>query len=559
MAEYDKSSRSYYQKRVAAATKERTEFIGHYRELSDFIEPRRGRFLISDRNRGNRRHGNIINSSALQAHRIAQSGLFAGVMSPTRPWFKLETLDTDMMKSDNVKNWLFDVEQLLRSIFLESNFYNQAPVMLGELVLFGTSAMSQVNDFENVARFYTHTAGSYMICQNNRYEVDTFILEQEWTVQQIVQEFGTGKVSKAVKDAWDRGEYLKWYPITQIIEPNPSFDPTSKKSTDKRYRSVWFEPATTNNQGTENGFLRKSGFDEFPVHVVRWATTGSDIYGTNSPGMIALGDTKSLLTLEKRKAQGIDKMVNPPLKGPPSVRDVPINALPGGVSIADVDGQKESLTTLYQVEPRVNELRIEIDAIERRIREAFFVDLFLAISTMEGIQPKNQLELSQRNEERLLMLGPPLQRIQLELLDGTINRTFQQALRANILPPPPPELQGQTLSVRYIGSLAMAQRAVETANIERIALFAGQMAQIDPNIVDKLDADEALDQYARMIGVVPTIVRSTEAVQAIRQQRAEQQKAALDAQIQQQQSQAAQSQSAAVRNVAEADNVGKGK
>ena len=145
-----------YIKRLSDLKVERSSFIFHAKELSENIEPRRGRFFVSDRNKGNKRHTKIINSRATQAHRTAQSGIFAGIMSPTRPWFKLETLDQGLMSNAEVKAWLYSVEQLIRTIFLESNLYNMAPVMLGELLLFGTGAMSHVDDFENVSRFYTH-------------------------------------------------------------------------------------------------------------------------------------------------------------------------------------------------------------------------------------------------------------------------------------------------------------------------------------------------------------------------------------------------------------------
>ena len=536
-----------YMRRLGDLKIERSSFIFHAKELSENIEPRRGRFFISDRNKGNKRHTKIINSRATQAHRTAQSGIFAGIMSPTRPWFKLETLDPGLMNTADVKAWLYNVEQLIRTVFFESNLYNMAPVMLGELLLFGTGAMSHVDDFENVARFYTHTFGSYYIAQNDRFVVDTFVLEHELQVKQVIADFGKENVSDFVRNHWDKGNYYVWAPVVQFIESNPDADTRKEGAEFKPFKSVWFEPENINREQ----FLRKSGFDEFPIHVSRWALAGEDIYGTNSPGMIALGDVKSLQTLEKRKAQAIDKMVNPPLKGPPTLRDTNINALPGGVNLYDADGTKEGLTTLYQVDPRLQEMVADIQGREARINEAFFVALFQAISVRRGIQPRNELELSQIDAERLLLLGPPLQRLQLELLSMIINRTFAQAVRAGILPPTPENLAGQNLGIRYISALAQAQRAVEVATIERSAIFAGQLASIKPEVLDVFDADDALKQFSQMTGAVPSIIKSDEEVEQIRQQRAEQEQAAAQAEIQQQQASAAQSGTQAVKNISE--------
>ena len=519
----DLNSRDYYDKRIAALKQERSSFESHWEELSDNFSPRRGRFLVDDRNDGTRKHQNIINSAGLQAARVARSGLLAGLMSPARPWFSLETLNADFMENQEVKVWLHRVEVLLRAMFNESNLYNMAPAMLAETAIFGTGCMTHLDDFEDVGRFYTHTVGSYMIGQTSRYEVNVLGREYTNTTEQMIQEFGLDRVSTQVRNAYDKGEYDKWWPVTQLIEPNPEADPDKLEAKFKPFRSTHFEPGERMNEN--KGFLRKSGFEEFPAYVPRWGLTGEDVYGTDCPGMIALGDNKALQIEEKRKAQAIDKMVNPPLRGPASLRNSPINTLPGGTNLyAGLSEQK--LEPIYQTNPNIQDLKEDIQRTENRIKEAFYADLFLAISNMDGIQPRNQLELSQRNEERLLQLGPVLEQFHGEFQDRLIDRSFAQLARAGVLPPAPEALGGQALKVKYVSSLAMAQRAVATGGIERLAAFAGQIAQMKPDVLDKIDGDQMVDEYATAIGTSPRLVVPDEVVTDVREQRAMQQAAA---------------------------------
>ena len=509
----------YLARRLSEAKKERQSFISHYKEISENIQPRRGRFnTTGDRNKGDRRHNLIINSKGSQALRTATSGVFSGIMSPSRSWFNLGTPDPAMLEFQPVKIWLNQVEMIIRAIFNASNLYNMAPVMLGETMLFGTGCMLHVDDFEDVARFYTQTVGSYMIAQNDRYEVDTILREWEMTVSQIVGKFGLENVSESVKEQWDKSNYDAWYPVSHIIEPNPDSKSSPLFSTDKAFRSVYFQPDTAK----KDKLLRQSGFDEFPAYVPRWGTTGEDVYGTDCPGMIALGDVKGLQIEEKRKAQAIDKMVNPPLKGPASVRNVPVYSIPGGLTIHDGTSDREQLGPLYQVNPQIQELSYDIQKVEQRIEEAFHVDLFRAISNMEGIQPKNQLELSQRNEERLQELGPVLEQFHGEFLDKLIDRTFNQVIKADILPPPPPELEGQELKVNYISSLAQAQRSVATGGIERLANFVAGMAQVAPTVVDKFDWDQAVDEFGNAIIAPPRLIKADNDVAEKRKADAEQ-------------------------------------
>lgn len=517
-----RNTKTYYNRRKGALRLERSTFISHYKELAEFIKPRRGRFLTSDRNKGDKRYAAIINSRATQAIRIATSGMLAGTMSPTRPWFSLATHNESLMESTAVKEWLFEAENKITTVLNDSNFYGQASSFLSELILFGTAAISHVDDFEDVARFYTHTAGSYMIAQNDRFEVDTIYREFEWTASQIVSAFGIENVSVLVKDAHNKGNMDLWFLLCHVIEPNENYDGANPLSQNKRFKSVYYEVSTMGVE--ENKRLSEKGFDEFPVYVARWDVTGEDVYGTDCPAMTALGDIKGLQLEEKRKAQAIDKMVNPPLTGPPSVRNVPVSSLPGSVTIYDGTGDQK-LDTLYTVNPQLQELRADIDAIERRIDTAFFVDLFLAISNIEGIQPRNQLDLMQRNEERLLQLGPVLERLHGEFLDKMIDRLFNQLIRADVLSAPPEELSGAPLKIKYISNLAMAQRAVATQGIDRLAAFAGGLMQSGwENAGAKFDAEQAIDEYAKAIGTPPSIVVPDEvlaeqrAVEAERQQ-----------------------------------------
>lgn len=514
-------SKEYYIKRLASLDLERQSFIPHWKELSEFVRPRRGRFFIQDRNKGTKRHQAIINSKATKSLQVATAGMLAGTISPSRPWFSLETHDPDLMRHGAVKTWLFQVETLLRSILNESNFYGTASQALTELLLFGTAAMTHVDDFEDVARFYCHTVGSYHIGVNERQEGDTLYRDYEMTVRNMADKFGAEKLSRAAREAYDRGDYDRWFPVCHAIEPNNDFLPRSGSSKNKKYISVYFEPG---NMGEDRDkYLRVAGFDEFPGYILRWEVTGEDIYGTDCPGMTALGDIKMLQIEERRKAQAIDKMVNPPLTGPAALRNVPVSQLPGGMILYDGDDQRQKLRPLHDMNISLQELRLDMEAVEYRISEAFFVDMFLAISQMKGIQPRNEMDLLHRNEERLLQLGPVLERIHSELLDKLIDRTFQQAVRAGILPPAPPELAKQALKVKYISTLAMAQRAVATQSIDRVVGMAGTLIQMGlQDASDKVKSDRILDEYAQAVGAPPGILLSEEEMAQVKQQKQEQ-------------------------------------
>jgi len=268
--------------------------------------------------------------------------------------------------------------------------------------------------------------------------------------------------------------------------------------------------------------------------------------------MEALGDIKGLQIMERRKSQAVDKLVNPPLTGPSLLKNVPVSSLPGGVTLYDSD-PNNALRPIYQIDPRVGELRLDIQAVEQRINETFYVDMFMAISAMPGIQPKNELELTQRNEERLLQLGPTLEQLHGEFLAPLVDRAFNQLVRRNMLPDPPVELQLQPLRVRFISVLALAQRAIELGVLERVSSYVGSVAGFVPTVLDKFDADEAVEQYAQLTGVVPSVIVDQDAVNAIREQRAKQEAQIVAAQQAQIQAQTGQHLAGAAKQLTDAD------
>lgn len=539
------TSRAATNKRLAAAKTERKSFDSQYMELAQFVDPRRGRFFRNQRNQGGRSYWNkIFNSEATWALRVATGGMFAGIMNPTAPWFLLGTDDPGFQEFGPAKDWFFIVGQQMNRVFNASNLYNMAPMMLREELLFGTGCMSHVDDRENLARFYTHTVGSYWIAQDDRFVANSVYREFEQTTQQIIRQFSVGgevnpNISRKIRDAYDRGDYNQWYSVVQAVEPNPQFIVGSLQPTQRPFRSVYYEPSNPDR----DTFLSEKGFDEFPFHVPRWELTNEDVYATNCPGMTALGDVRQLQHQEKKKGQALDKSITPPLHGPASLQNQAVSVLPGHGTWYDAPNTQNILRPIYEINPNFGDMAIDMDRVEKRIGRDFYVDLFLAITEMEGIQPRNQLELAQRHGERLLQLGPTLQRQYIDFLSPTIARTFNQMVRASttadgewledgIIPPPPPELQNRPLIPRYISTLAIAQQSVETGTIERLGQFTAGLMEAGLSDGRKFDGDQAIDRYATLIGapadlIVPDeVIAEARAAEQQRQQEAEQLEAA---------------------------------
>ena len=501
---------------------ELSSYKTQWRDIADMISPSKVQFFASDTNKGDRRNQKIIDCTGTLAARTAVAGMMGGITSPARPWKRLTTPDPELAEFGPVKDWLHVVDQRMNGIFLRSNLYNSLPGAYGDVLDFGTAAMLIEEDFDSVIRTHVFPIGSYALALNDKLQVSVFAREFQLTVRQLVQKFGkideTGKpdwskFSTQVRNMYDRGSYDAWVEVCHVIQPNVNYNPNSLKS--KKFESVYYEKGAT-----EETYLRDSGYDYFPVLAPRWSVRGEDVYGHSCPGMVALGDVKQLQLGEKRSLQAIEKMVNPPMVGPSMLKTSKASILPGDITYVDERDGTKGFRPAHEITPKIQDLEYKQEQVRQRISRAYYEDLFLMLAQSDRREITAR-EIDERKEEKLLVLGPVLSRLNEDLLDPMIDITFDIMVRQGLIPEPPEELQGVNLKVEYVSIMHQAQKLAGLAGIERLAGFVGQVAQFDPTVIDKLDRDQMVDEYAEITGVPPRIIVPDEVVLQIRESRAQ--------------------------------------
>jgi hypothetical protein len=560
------SRRQEYERLRGQLDRERQSFKNQWRDANDYILPRRARFFVSDANKGDRRNTKILDTTATLAARTLRAGMMSGITSPARPWFKLGVPDPDLNEFAPVKQWLQTSTQRMQSIFLKSNLYNVLPIMYGDIGCFATAAMSMEPDVNGVMRFYPFPIGSYMIANNDKLMVDVFMREFRMTVRQIIGRFGVDpndptkirwdNISTKVKALWDTNNPEAWIDCVHVIKPNPEWNPNRLESRFKKYISVYYEHGHDGNNGQgqsygsdiSNKFLSEKGFDFFPILTPRWEITGEDVYGTECPGFTAIGDIKQLQTGERRSLQAIEKMINPPMIAPTSLRNAKASTLPGDITYVDVRDGMQGFRAAHEVRFDVNAMESKQGQVRERISRAFYEDLFLMLAQSDRRQITAR-EIEERHEEKLLALGPVLEQLNQDMLDPLIDNAFNMMVEREMLPPPPDELQGMELKVEYISIMAQAQKLAGLGGIERFTSFSANVIAQSPETADKIDTDQLLDVYSDLTSVPPGIVRTDEQVAEIRAQRAQ-------AQAQQQQMMAAQEMASTAKTLSEADTGG---
>lgn len=547
MYKLEESTKVSFRRREGAIKNIRSTHESKWGQIRDYMANDRYRPNVTDQDQGARKDQNLIDNTPSKAARTLASGMAAGITPPTRPWKRIGPARQEQKENWALKNYCYTVDQVLDQKFAAGNLYKVLPLVYHDLGTFMTGAMLVERDEDTLLHFTHLPIGSFWASTNRKGRVDCILREFRYTVRQTVEEFaevdGNGEIdwrnfSRTVRDLWEAKDYEATIDICHWVVPNEDYRRKKLGLQGRKYLSYYYEAGATSSTKSTYGqetslnsdiYLEVAGYDWFPVLVPRWGVIGNDTYAVEGPGALALGDAIGLQKLHSRKFEGIDKQVRPPMSAPTYLRQHPHSTLPDKVTFLDIAQGSQKYEPIYQVNPDLSGLRDTIIEHQNRINEAFFVDLFLML-TQSDRRDMTAREVEERHEEKLVMLGPVLTQVNQDMLDPLIEIAYAVGLEQNLFGDAPDEIQGETLKIEYISIMAQAQKAVGVAAIQDTIMFVGQLAAGNPDAMDKLDVDQAIDEYVEARGTPPRMIRSDEQVLHLRQARMKQQQQAQAAQ-----------------------------
>ena len=393
----------------------------------------------------------------------------------------------------------------------QSNFYSAQHACYEEMGLFGTTAMLIEEDMKSVIRCRPFTIGEFCLGLDSTYRPNTLYYQCTQTASQILEEYGAENEGGAtlpdqVKCALNNKQPDEEFEVVHAIEPRTYIDPNKLDKRGMAYSSCHFLYS-----GGEKTVLRKAGYKSMPFIAPRWSVIGTNVYG-DSPGMDALGDIRQIQKMEEKKLKAIDKKVDPTMNAPASMQSQGVTQVAGGVNYTDVAAGGQVLQPSYVVTLSTAEVSQEIKDVCDRVKRLFYNDLFISLLT--ETKRMTATEVAQRYEEKLVMLGPVLERVQSEDHDTVIDRIFTIVNNFGALPPPPREIQGMNVSVEYVSTLAQAQRMVGTSQIEQFTGFYASLLPVAPEIKARVNTDALIKNYGDDLGLPAECLNSDEATAA---------------------------------------------
>lgn len=464
----------------------------------------------------------IVDSTGIYAMRDQAAGMHGGMTSPARPWFRLGLQDELLEKRASVRAWLDEVQTRMYSLLHRSNFYNAVHHIYEELGTFGTSFLFELSDPRTGIRFVPLTVGEYCLDTDENGRVDTVFRTMDLTPRQLVRKFGYEKLPHYIQVEFDKPPLTTTrHTIVHAVFPREDRNPQKLDGKNKPWASVyWLEPANNrsgSNDVSGSGYvlLSEGGFDEMPGFGPRWDVTGQDVYG-RSPGMDVLPDCRMLQQMKISTLKAVHKEVDPPMVLQGLQKDADL--MPGGQVFVDGNAQGQAVYPALQVRPNLQNASLFIKEVQNQIKEGLFVNLFRLLMNSDRRQITAK-EVAAREEEKLILIGPVLERLHDELFIPLVDRTFNLMITQDLLPPWPQEIQGMPIKVEFVSLLAQAQKMVATSGVDQYMGFIAMHSQAFPELIDAVHPDNVADGYASYLGIEADMIRPQEERDKIRQNR----------------------------------------
>jgi len=506
----------------------KSPWLNILQDCADYVLPRKSE-IATQKSPGGRRNTQIYDATAVNSNRIFAAGLFNGLCDPTRVWFRTDIEDQDLKKFPPVKQHLEDLQRLFYLVLSpsRSNFYNEVHEAFLDMGAFGLPVIYQEGDPKRWVRFSSRHISEVKIALDAAGMVDTLFREFRFTLHQA-------------KQAWDYvTDDTEKHPDKEIkvlhaTFPRESYDPERMDAKNRPYGCVYADLSTKK-------IIKEDGYYEFPYTTAHWSRSSTEVYA-RSPAMDALPEIQTANQIRKTIIKAGHRRNDPPIFLPDDgFTGGKIKMTPGAVNIYRAKKGQGDIV-IPNLGGDIQSGQVVLQDSREAIREAFFVNFFLALMRKPNITATQAIQI---DEEKMGLLSPMIGRI-VGMFDGMFHRLYGVLGRGGYLPEPPPELEGQELTVKYVGPLAMARQMSEATSILRTYEAAGFIAQADPMVMDNFNDDWNLRRIAEINGMPTEGMNDMDQVQQMRQARFAQEDA-------QEAAEGAAAAAGAIRDVARAE------
>jgi len=519
-----------------------------FKKISERLVPHRGfwptdgedKKTILERGKKN------INPAATMALDRTTAGLTTGMTPEGQPWFSIVPREEGVIEEDGVRVHINIREHIINTILREGKFYQAIHVGNLELFSFGGLMLFGDPSVKTISRFEECTAGTYAIASDADGELDTVVRRVRRTAMQLKKKYGYNKLCRGTQEQLDNGDPYGFIDVVHVVRPREDRDDTKIDNLNMPYESFMYEDQVDKKDGDYlvKGFLEESGYHEMPYFYAPYSLCGASEYGLGL-GHLLVKQSGLLNETERLKVVALNKLINPPIKKPSSVKNRANVGAGQETKVSPTDNQ--GLAPLYEIPYQVYQSALqEIGDVMARINAIAKADLFMDLPLEMRPRDMTATEYMARKRERLQQVAPFISLYEPRVLDKIIQMVHNRADRAGMFPPLPAALeQSGVLDIVYISSVA---KSLRQAGAESTRVFLADVAmvselqtanQMKATSLRKVDFAQAIDELHKGSGAPAAILVDDSVYEKTLKQEAQKEKQLQEQEVGRQQAETA--------------------
>lgn len=513
---------------------------GTWIECGRWALPHRIKWMLSQ-TPGERNNQTIVDPTHILALRSYVAGFLEGNTSASRPWSRILSKNKDANQVPENRAWLQRYTASVHSVLSSSNYYHSAGQFYYDYGVFNTGA-HYIDEIKGVGLFFHNLVpGSYYIINNQFGDAVVMVLEMSLSVKALVDGYGKKKngnwdwsnFSNRVRKLYEDGNYTQMIDVARVVKENDDFDPEKPQVLlNRQWVSYTYElggAGANYQEGQEFGaslvderdnekYLRISASKRKPFIVGKSDNNSNFEYGERGPTLDALSCIKSLNKKAIGKDRALEQMLQPAMQGPANLRKSYITTAPNSYIPLDATAlSNKGIRSVFEINPAIGSVIQDVSDLRQQVDRLYYADYLLYLS--RNPKTRTATETNAIVQEQQLIIGPNLQSLNWTYNVPVIEFAMSYALDEDpFLPPPPESLAGQFMQAEFISVFAQAQRAADLPSIDRYIDRMMGIAQLNPQVFDKVNLDKLADLYEDRL-YLPTGLNNPQAkVDAMREQ-----------------------------------------
>lgn len=419
-------------------------------------------------------------------------------------------LDENLMKIRAVQLWCERAGPRLRAIrhAIHTGFGTAAHEDWDQLGRYGTSPVWQEERPKGLFYRTLHLSECW-IDVDFAGLVDTVHRKFTRTVRQLEQQFGReGLTPKMVEALNTPGKEETEFEILHCVLPNTAWD---QDAFDHRR----FPIASRYLALDEKIYIRRRGYHTMPISVSRHMTSAGEKYG-RSPAIKMMPNIQGVNAMKATTLRAGHKAVDPALLFNNDDGITKLVTRAGGLNPGLVDDMGRSMVQRMPGGEAGLPYAIEMIQDERQEIKSGFLEEFYKILT----DPNSRMtttEVLEVMQKTGVLVRPYANRYATEKQHPMTQRDLDLALRNDQIEPFPPEVleAGAWPVMDYENPLAAMARAESSSKTLRYLQALPVLAEIEPKVRLRVNADAMAVGLAEEMGVKPSYIRTDDEVAAL--------------------------------------------